>query len=223
MVFIKFSQHQMKTLKELPQNLNSITTSHNIGGIMILNKVHEIKQIILDFQSYHIDELYTCKNDNKVHLLKHIKGADPRTNYTLTFEIENIIKKKENNSEFSCFSVPDIFQWIKCIIHSIYRDVYNHIIFTSSGKTFIIAMKKNYYNKLLRVKLKDNIKIKEMYHTIMKEFLDIYHAHKIKYKKFLSIPIKIYDYFIIKEFNKSDNNILFDYIVHNPLLVKVSI
>ena len=191
MVFIKFSQHQLDTLRELPQNLNSLTTSHNIGGIMILNKTQEIKQIILDFQSYHIDELYTTKNDNKVHLLKHIKGADPRTNYTLTFEIENLIKKRENKSEFSCFSVPDIFQWIKCIIYSIYRDVYNHIVFTGSGKIFIISMKRNYYNKLLRMKLKDKIKIKEMYHILMKKYLDIYHEHKIKYKSFLLVPEKL--------------------------------
>ena len=223
MVYIKFSKHQLDTLKELPHNLNSLTTSHNIGGIMILNKVQEIKQIILDFQSYHIDELYTSKKDNKVHLSNHIKGADPRTNYTLTFEIENLIKKRENKSEFSCFSVPDIFQWIKCIIHSIYRDVYNHIVFTGSGKLFIISMKRNYYNKILRMKLKDKIKIKEMYHMIMKEYLDIYHEHKIKYKSFLSVPAKLEELFNVKEFNKNDSNILFDYSVHNPVLIKVTI
>lgn len=223
MVFIKFSQHQLNTLRELPQNLNSLTTSHNIGGIMVLNKAQEIKQIILDFQSYHIDELYTSKKDNKVHLSNHIKGADPRTNYTLTFEIENLIKKRENKSEFSCFSVPDIFQWIKCIIHSIYRDVYNHIVFTGSGKTFVISMKRNYYNKLLRMKLKDKIKIKEMYHILMKEYLDIYHEHKLKYKSFLSVPIKLEELFNVKEFDKNDSNILFDYSVHNPVLIKVSI
>lgn len=223
MVYIKFSKHQLDTLKELPHNLNSLTTSHNIGGIMILNKVQEIKQIILDFQSYNIDELYTTKTDNKVHLSKHIKGADPRYNYTLTFEIENLIKKKENNSEFSCFSVPDIYQWIKCVIHSIYREVHNHIIFTGSGKIFIISMKKNYYNKMLRDKCTNKTKIKEIYHILMKEYLNIYHNHKVKYNNFLSIPIKIYDYFIVKEFKKDDNNILFDYIIHNSLLVKVSI
>tara|TARA_Y100000741_G_scaffold334315_1_gene291461 strand:- start:3163 stop:3834 length:672 start_codon:yes stop_codon:yes gene_type:complete len=223
MVFIKFSQHQLNTLRELPQNLNSLTTSHNIGGIMILNKAQEIKQIILDFQSYHIDELYTSKKDNKVHLSNHIKGADPRTNYTLTFEIENIIKKKENKSEFSCFSVPDIFQWIKCIIHSIYRDIYNHIVFTGSGKIFVISLKRNHYNRLLRMKLKDNIKIKEMYHILMKEYLDIYHEHKIKYKSFLSVPAKLEEIFNVKEFNKNDSNILFDYSIHNPVLVKVTI
>lgn len=223
MVFIKFSQHQLNTLRELPQNLNSLTTSHNIGGIMVLNKAQEIKQIILDFQSYHIDELYTSKKDNKVHLSNHIKGADPRTNYTLTFEIENLIKKRENKSEFSCFSVPDIFQWIKCIIHSIYRDVYNHIVFTGSGKIFVISMKRNYYNKLLRMKLKDKIKIKEMYHILMKEYLDIYHEHKLKYKSFLSVPIKLEELFNVKEFDKNDSNILFDYSVHNPVLIKVSI
>ena len=223
MVFIKFSQHQLDTLRELPQNLNSLTTSHNIGGIMILNKAQEIKQIVLDFQSYHIDELYTNSNDNKVHLSNHIKGADPRSNYTLTFEIENLIKKRENKSEFSCFSVPDIFQWIKCIIHSIYREVYNHIVFTGSGKIFIISMKRNYYNKLLRIKLKDKVKIKEMYHILMKEYLDIYHDHKIKYKSFLSVPAKLEELFNIKEFNKNDSNVLFDYSVHNPVLIKVTI
>ena len=224
MVYIKFSKYQLDTLKNLPQNLNSLTTSHNIGGIMILSKAQEIKQIILDFQSYHIDELYTNKNDKKVHLLEHIKAAEPRSNYTVTFEIENLIKKKENKSEFSCFSVPDIFQWIKCIIYSIYREVYNNIIFTGSGKIFIIAMKRDYYDKILREKLKNKIKIKELYNILMKEFLDIYNNHKLKYKSFLNIPKKIYNYFIIKEFNKNeDNNISFDYIIHNPLLVRVSI
>lgn len=222
MVFIKFSQHQLDTLRELPQNLNSVTTSHNIGGIMILNKAQEIKQIILDFQSYHIDELYTSKKDNKVHLSNHIKGADPRTNYTLTFEIENLIKKRENKSEFSCFSVPDIFQWIKCIIHSIYRDVYNHIVFTGSGKLFIISMKRNYYNKILRMKLKDKIKIKEMYHILMKEYLDIFHYHKVKHKCILTIPEKFYDYFHIYKFER-DDSILFKYTIHKPLTVQASI
>ena len=223
MVFIKFSQHQLDTLRELPQNLNSLTTSHNIGGIMILNKAQEIKQIVLDFQSYHIDELYTNSNDNKVHLSNHIKGADPRSNYTLTFEIENLIKKERINQNLVVFSVPDIFQWIKCIIHSIYREVYNHIVFTGSGKIFIISMKRNYYNKLLRIKLKDKVKIKEMYHILMKEYLDIYHDHKIKYKSFLSVPAKLEELFNIKEFNKNDSNVLFDYSVHNPVLIKVTI
>ena len=109
MVFIKFSQHQLDTLRELPQNLNSLTTSHNIGGIMILNKAQEIKQIVLDFQSYHIDELYTNSNDNKVHLSNHIKGADPRSNYTLTFEIENLIKKERINQNLVVFQYQIYF------------------------------------------------------------------------------------------------------------------
>ena len=57
----------------------------------------------------------------------------------------------------------------------------------------------------------------------MKEYLDIYHEHKVKYKNFLFIPNKIYDYFIVKEYKKEHNNILFDYMIHNPLLVRVSI
>jgi len=85
-------------------------------------------------------------------------------------------------------------------------------------------MKRDYYDKILREKLKNKIKIKELYNILMKEFLDIYNNHKLKYKSFLNIPKKIYNYFIIKEFNKNeDNNISFDYIIHNPLLVRVSI
>ena len=101
--------------------------------------------------------------------------------------------------------------------------MYNHIVFTGSGKIFIISMKRNYYNKLLRIKLKDKVKIKEMYHILMKEYLDIYHDHKIKYKSFLSVPAKLEELFNIKEFNKNDSNVLFDYSVHNPVLIKVTI
>ena len=113
MVYIKFTQKQLKTLQKLPSNLNTSMTSHNIGGVLVLTKSQEIKQIILDFQAYHIDELYTSRKDKKVHLSEHIKAVDPKYNYTLTFEIENILKKQEHKVEFSCFSIPDIFQWIK--------------------------------------------------------------------------------------------------------------
>ena len=62
MVYIKFTKHQLNTLQKLPTNLNTSTTSHNIGGILILSKSQEIKQIVLDFQAYHMDELFTSKN-----------------------------------------------------------------------------------------------------------------------------------------------------------------
>lgn len=223
MVYIKFSKQQLTTLQTLPTNLNTSLTTHNIGGILILSKSQEIKQIILDFQAYHMDELFTSRKDKKVHLSEHIKSADPKYNYTLTFEIENILKKQEQKVEFSCFSIPDIFQWIKCVIHSIYRQIYNHIIFTGSGKIFIISMKRNYFDKLLREKLKNKIKLKEMYHNLMKQFIDIYYNHKTQHKSLLSVPTELYDYFTIKEFNKTSENILFDYATHNPILVKVSI
>lgn len=223
MVYIKFTKHQLNTLQKLPTNLNTSTTSHNIGGILILSKSQEIKQIVLDFQAYHMDELFTSKKDKKVHLSEHIKEADPKNNYTLTFEIENVLKKSENKVEFSCFSIPDIFQWIKCVIHSLYRNIHNHVVFTGSGKLFIISMKKAYFNNLFRKKITEKIKIKEFYHLLMKDYIDIYHKHKTEHKSLLNVPKELVSYFDIKEFSKDDENILIEYKTHNPHLIRVSI
>ena len=109
MVYIQFSNTQLKTLKNLPNNLNDSLTYHNIGGLLVLNKVNEFKQIIMDFQSYNMDELFTTKKDKKVHLFKHIKNEDEKNNYVITFEIENMLKKAQDKEEYSCFSLPDIF------------------------------------------------------------------------------------------------------------------
>lgn len=73
MVYIQFSNTQLKTLKNLPNNLNDSLTYHNIGGLLVMNKVNEFKQIIMNFQSYNMDELFTIKKDKNVHLFKHIK------------------------------------------------------------------------------------------------------------------------------------------------------
>ena len=222
MVFIQFSETQLNTLKNLPNNLNDSLTYHNIGGLLVLSKVNEFKQIIMDFQSYNMDELFTTKKDKKVHLFKHIKNNDEKNNYVITFEIENMIKKAHDKAEFSCFSLPDIFQWIKCVIHSIYRNIHNHLIFTASGKIYIISMKKNYYGKLLRRKISEKISIKDMYHLLMKDYLDIFHNHKIKYKVILNVPDEFEKYFNIYKFESNDK-IMFKYTIHKPLTVLASI
>ena len=103
MVFIKFSKNQLKTLKNLPNNLNDNLTYHNIGGLLVLNRANEFKQIIMDFQCYNMDELFTSKKDKKVHLFKHIQNSDSRNNNVLTFEIENMLKKSQDKPEFCCF------------------------------------------------------------------------------------------------------------------------
>jgi hypothetical protein len=200
MVYIQFTETQLKTLKNLPNNLNDSLTYHNIGGLLVLSKVNEFKQIIMDFQSYNMDELFTTKKDKKVHLFKHIKNMDEKNNYVITFEIENMIKKAHDKAEFSCFSLPDIFQWIKCVIHSIYRNIYNHLIFTASGKIYIISMKKNYYGKLLRRKISEKISIKDMYHILMKDYIDIFHNYKVKYKVILNVLDDFEKYFNIYKF-----------------------
>ena len=223
MVYVKLSQNQLNTLKSLPNNLNSSTTSHNIGGVLILNKAQEIKQIILDFQAYQMDELYTNHKDKRVHLSDHIKQADPKYNYTFTFEIENVLKKQQNKVEFSCFSIPDIFQWIKCVIHSIYRNVYNHIVFSGSGKLYIISMKKTYFSNLFRKKTVDKLKIKDMYHILMKDYVKIYNNHKEKYLSLLNIPEELHNYFDIKDYEKKTDDIFIDYKSHNPNLIRASI
>lgn len=222
MVYIKLNNIQLNTLKKLPNNLNDSLTYHNIGGILILNKANEFKQIIMDFQCYNMDELFTTKKDKKVHLFKHIKNNDEKNNYVITFEIENILKKSLDKTDYNCYSLPDIFQWIKCVIHSIYRNIYNHLIITSSGKIFVISMKKHYFSSLLRKKCEEKLLIKNMYHLLMKDFLDIFHEHKMKNKFVLDVPQKLQHYFHIQKFD-IDNDIMINYIIHHPLLVKASI
>jgi len=223
MVYIKITENQLRTLQSLPTSLNTSLICHNISGVMILNKAQEIKQIVLDFQAYHMDELFSTHKNNKVHLSEHIKESDSKSNYTFTFEIENALKNSSSKGIFPCFSIPDIFQWIKCVLYSVYRNVYNHIVFTASGNIFIIAMKKKYFESLLRKKYIEKIKIKDMYHILMKQFIDIYHNHKINTKGLIKLPTELNEYFIIKNFEKNSGNILFDYIKHNPMSVKVSI
>jgi len=223
MVYIKITENQLRSLRNLPTSLNTSQICHNIAGVMILNKAQEIRQIILDFQAYHMDELFSSHKNRRVQLSEHIKECDSRNNYTFTFEIENALKNSNSKGNFPCFSIPDIYQWIKCVLYSIYRNVYNHIIFTASGRIFIIAMKKKYFESLLRKKYIEKIKIKDMYHILMKQFVDIYHNHKMNTKCLVNLPVELNEYFLIKSFEKDKGNILFDYIKHNPLGVKVSI
>jgi hypothetical protein len=218
MVYIQFTDIQLKTLKNLPNNLNDSLTYHNIGGLLVLSKVNEFKQIIMDFQSYNMDELFTTKKDKKVHLFKHIRNTDEKNNYALTFEIENMLKKAHDKSEFACLSLPDIYQWIKCVIYSLYRNIYNHLIFTASGKIYIISMKKNYYSKLLRRKISEKISLKDMYHLLMKDYIDIFHNYKLKYKVILNIPEDFEKYFNIYKFELGEK-IMFKYTIHKPLTV----
>ena len=56
----------------------------------------------------------------------------------------------------------------------------------------------------------------------MKDFLDIFHEHKMKNKFVLDIPQKLQHYFHIQKFD-IDNDIMINYIIHHPLLVKASI
>jgi len=221
MVYIKITEKQLRSLQSLPTSLNTSLICHNISGVMILNKAQEIKQIVLDFQAYHMDELFSTHKNNKVHLSEHIKDSDSRNNYTFTFEIENALKNSTSKEFFTSFSIPDIFQWIKCVLYSVYRNVYNHIVFTVSGNIFVISMKKKYFQSLLRNKYIEKIKIKDMYHILMRQFVDIYHNHKINTKGSTNLPTELNEYFVIKKFNKDCGNISFDYINHNPMIVKV--
>ena len=62
-------------------------------------------------------------NNSKVHLYKHIKDDDPKNNRVLTFEIVNNL----NFDKGDAFNIPSINQWLKCSIHSIYRNIANSI------------------------------------------------------------------------------------------------
>lgn len=215
MTYLKLNTTQLNTLKNLPNNLNDSLVYNNIGGIICFNKANEIKHIIFDFEAYNMDEFFMSSKDNKIHLLKHIKNPNPKKYYTLSFEIENILKKSSLQTEFNSFSCPDVFQWIKCSIFSIYRNIYNHLVFTHSNNIYLISMKKTYFYTLYRKKHTEKIPIKNMYHILMKEYIDIFHYHKIKNKSTFVIPDKFNEYFNIQQFDLK-KNVLFQYYSHNP-------
>lgn len=83
-------------------------------------------------------------------------------------------------------------------------------------------MTKNYYSTLLRHKIADKLEIKEMYHILMRDYLDIFHEHKLKHKVILTIPDEFQKYFYIYKF-ESNEKILFKYTIHKPLSVHSSI
>ena len=110
-------------------------TNKNIGGVIIINKKNELKQIIMDFESSSLEEFYTQKT--KVSLFKHIKNEDPINNLVLTYEITNFLNNRE---EFNTYYTPSLFEFIKCVIHSIYRNIFFHIVITSSGNIFVLSI-----------------------------------------------------------------------------------
>ena len=207
---IKLTNCQIQTIRSLPNNLNDKLSSNNVSGLIILNKSSEFKQIIIDFQSYSMDEFYTKKNDNRIHLLEHIKNKDIRNHFTFTFEISYILNIKNSDNIFSSYSIPGIYQWIKCSLHSIYRKIFNHILFTPSEKNYVISMKKTYYYQLLKEKNQKKLKMKDLFHLLMTNYLDIYKNYN---GSIFSIPDEFNNLFIIKPFD--NNGLLFKYISYN--------
>lgn len=205
MTYIKLTNNQLVTIKELPNNLNNKLSS-NISGIFLLNKVNDFKQIILDFQHYNTAEFFSSKTSDsiKVHILEHIRNADTRNNSAITFEIAG---KATELSIFNGYHLPGLYQFIKCSMYSIYRKVFNHILFTGTDKIYVLSLKKTHYYHLLNQKRSDKIKMKEMFHILMKMYMEIYHNskdHEIK------IPEQFSNLFNIQKFGT--NGILFEYI-----------
>ena len=174
MNYIKISKRQIETLKQLPSNLNDSVTNQNISGIISLSKSGEFKQIILDFSESSLQEFFTNSKDTKVYLKKHIKNKDPINKRAITFEIINRLNAVKNNSLTDSINKPNIDDWIKCIIHSIFRKVFNHLIISSSDSIFVISMKKNYYYFLVQLKKRNKWKLKEMYHYLRKKYIELY-------------------------------------------------
>ena len=57
-------------------------------------------------------------------------------------------------------------------------------------------MKKNIMKNILRRKYIEKIKIKDMYHILMKQFVDIYHNHKKNTKGLVNLPTELFDFLI---------------------------
>ena len=209
MIYIKLTNNQIQTLKNLPNNLNDNLCSNSINGLMILTKSNEFKQIIMDFQSSSLEEFFTKKNGSKISLLKHIRNENPRNNYVLTFEIANILSNSK--SKISNYSIPGINQWIKCSLHAVYRKIFNHILLTPSDKIYCISIKKTYYYHLLEYKQKKNVKMNELLHYLLKSYSDIYHKYN---GSELQIPEIFHKYFNIQTFT-NNNGIMLEYMSYN--------
>ena len=84
-------------------------------------------------------------------------------------------------------------------------------------------MKKTYFSTLFRKKTIEKLKIKDMYHLLMKDYVNMYNNHKEKYLSLLNIPEELHNYFDIKDYEKKTDDIFIDYKTHNPNLIRASI
>jgi len=220
MNYVKITKRQLDTLKNLPNNLNDSTSNQCISGLLILGKLNQFKQVILDFHVSSLQEFF-CKNKNsKITLYKHIKNEDPRNTRVLTFDIVNRINVniEDKYNIVESINTPNIEQWIKCVIHSIYRKIFNHIVITSSDIIYAISIKKNYYYKILKLKLDNKWKLNDLFHYLLKEYLNIYEQQS---KYCFIIPEIFNEYFNIVKAEKSD--IIFYYNNFNENLARISI
>lgn len=214
MIYIKLTNNQIQTLKNLPNNLNDSLCCNSICGIIILTKSNEFKQIIMDFQSSSLEEFYTKKKN--IHILNHIRNPDPRNNYVFTFEIINILTNIKSSTKLSDYNIPGLNQWIKCAMNALYRKVFTHILFTPSDKIYSISIKKTYYYEIVKYKTENKVKMKDMFHYLFKSLCNLYQSHTDS----LKIPDIFNKLFNIKQFN-NNQGIMFEYIVHNTLLAEV--
>ena len=67
MNFVKITNRQINTLKNLPSNLNDSLSSQNISGLIVLDKQGQFKQTIFDFQTSSLEEFYVGKNKVRVN------------------------------------------------------------------------------------------------------------------------------------------------------------
>lgn len=73
---------------------------------------------------------------------------------TFTFEIVNINNTKELDNIYSSYSVPGIINLLN-VHYIVYIEMFfNHMVFTPSGKNYVISMKKTYYIKNIKINLK---------------------------------------------------------------------
>jgi hypothetical protein len=221
MNFVKIKKRQLDCLKNLPNNLNDTLSNQNISGLLILDKLGQFKQIILDFQITSMEEFYidTDKNKNRIKLFKHIKNENPRLFRAITFEVINKLNNNANDYgvHLDSNNIPTIDQWIKCTIHSVFRKIYNHIVITSSDNIYAISIKKTFYYEIYHKKLENKWKIREILHYLIKFYTEIYHSHKGS--KF-EIPSKFSEYFHIVKCK--NNDLLFTYRSFNETLAIVN-
>jgi len=193
-MYLKLTKERIKHIINFAKN-NLIDTK-SCNGIIVLSRQNYIKQIIIDYQSFSAtDYVITHKKDHRLDFLKLVKNKDPNHYMVLTFDYSI---RNDN-------CIPNIYEFIKVCLFSIYRKVFNHLFINCYDKLFVISLKRNFLFELIKIKKQNKLKISEFIIKLFHILTEDYHNNN---NDLNSIPNNFYQKFNITQCN-NDINILY--------------